>query len=239
MTLSGRIVRMAAPALVVGMLMTGCATQPGTDASPVPGTQSDPVADGGADDGLVDGGADDGVVDDGLVDDGLFVAAEALGPGWSHRPERLGVPRWPWVQDDCPAYRDVDYPAHHHRLGAEQRRYYHPSSTGLALGVVEVYEPTWAQHAMADARKVVQTCPTYRFGTASISFELLDPGPDRPDRLLVRGRIEYPQSTTTVSYFLSVRRGETVATLSLPDPGSPTAAQQTLHQMAEALTRTG
>lgn len=233
MTLSGRIGRMAAPALVVGLLLTGCATQPDTDVSPVPATQSDP-----ADDGLVD----DGPVDGGLVDDGLFVAAEALGPGWSHRPERLGVPRWPWVQDDCPAYRDVDYPAHQHRLGAEQRRYHHPSSTGLALSVVEVYEPTWAQRAMVDARNVVQTCPTYRFGAASISFELLDPGPDRadrPDRLLVRGRIEYPQSTTTVSYFLSVRRGETVATLSLPDPGSPTAAQQTLHQMAEALTRTG
>ncbi|MFV2021816.1 hypothetical protein [Micromonospora sp. LOL_023] len=236
MTLSDRIVRVAAPAMVVGLLLTGCATQPGTDVSPVTVTQSAPVDDAPVDDGPVD----DGPVDDGPVDDGLFVAAEALGPGWSYRPERLGVPRWPWVQDDCPAYRDVDYPAHHHRLGAEQRRYHHPSSADLALGVVEVYEPTWAQRAMVDVRKVVQTCPTYRFGTASISFELLDPGPERadhPDRLLVRGRIEYPQSTT-VSYFLSVRRGETVATLSLPDPGSSTAAQQTLHQMAEALSRT-
>jgi len=212
LTLSDRIVRMAAPALVVGLLVTGCATRPDTDVSPSPAGQSD------------------------LVDAGLFVAAEALGPGWSHRPERLGVPRWPWVQDDCPAYRDADYPAHHHRISAEQRRYRHQTSTGLALGVVEVYEPTWAQRAMSDARRVVQTCPTYRFGPASIAFELLDPGPDDPDRLLVRGRIEYQQSTPTVSYFLSVRRGETVATLSLPDPGSPTAAEQTLHQMAEALT---
>lgn len=175
----------------------------------------------------------------GVVDPDWFVAAEALGPGWSHRPERLGVPSWPWAQDDCPSYRDTDYPAQRHRRGAEQRRYRHGTSTGLALAVIEVYEPTWSQHAMADARRVLQACRGYRSGPGSISFELLDPGTGGPDSLLVRGQIDYPQSTPSVSYFLSVRRGETVATLSLPDPGSPAAARQTLSEMATALRTAG
>ena len=29
-----------------------------------------------------------------------------------------GTPRWPWAQDDCPAYRDADYPAQGHRRAA-------------------------------------------------------------------------------------------------------------------------
>lgn len=210
--------RLVGAVLVATLLVTGCATP---DSGAAPGAGSAPAA-----------GAAGGTT--AAVRDTWFVAPTALGPGWSYQPRQLGVPRWPWAQDDCPTYRDADYPAQVHRVAAAQRRYHHSTATGLALAVVEVFQPDWAAQAIADAEQVVRTCPTYRFGPGTITFELLDP--ERPAALLVRGRIDHPQSAPTVSYFLAVRHDDTVATLSLPDPGSVPAVIRTLDQMVTALT---
>lgn len=202
-------VRRFVPSLLVAVLLAalpaGCATgEP--DRQPAVSGAAPPAAEPGE--------SDSGV---GRRADAALLPADELGPGWRMIDGTPGRPRWPWAQDDCPGYRDGEYPAQQHRTAAVQRGYTHGSSA--ALQVIEVYQPGWAERAMADARRVIEVCPTYGFLGGQVEFTLLDDAPVGDDALVVRGRIEHPGGPATVSYFISVRRGDLVSTLNLPDPG--------------------
>ncbi|MDG4780111.1 hypothetical protein O7614_10715 [Micromonospora sp. WMMD961] len=53
-----------------------------------------------------------------------------------------------------------------------------------------------------------------------MSFDVVDPRYLGGVGILVRGRIERAGITSTTRYFVILKRGETVSTVSLPDPGS-------------------
>nr|MDT0660667.1 hypothetical protein [Micromonospora sp. DSM 115978] len=164
----------------------------------------------------------------GPLDRALLPAGD-LGPGWRKIREPAGQPAWPWTQEDCPGYRAADYPAQGHRKAAVQRGYL---GEGVqALHVVEAYQPGWAIRAMADARQAVSTCPHYPFLGGEVSFTVRDVDPVGDEILVVQGRIERATSPATVSYFIAVRRGDTVSTLNLPDPGD----EREVHALAGRL----
>ena len=146
----------------------------------------------------------------------LLPAAD-LGTGWRQAQDPPGTPRWPWAQDDCPAYRDADYPAQGHRRAAAQRAFAGPGAP--ALQVVESYRQGWGDRAMDDARRVVRACPSYPFLGGTVSFTVRPSPGAAADCLVVRGEIVRAGSPLTVSYFVAIRRGDTVSTLNLPDPG--------------------
>ncbi|WP_203860173.1 hypothetical protein [Plantactinospora mayteni] len=141
-----------------------------------------------------------------------------LGAGWQQSPHPPGPPPWPWLQADCPAYRDGDYPAQGHRIGAVQRRYRHEPSELVATQVVEAYEPGWAVRALDDVRRVVKTCFRYDAYGATISFTPLDTDLPPADGLVVQGRIESPGAPARLTLLVAVRRGDRISTLNVPGP---------------------
>lgn len=54
--------------------------------------------------------------------------------------------------------------------------------------------------------------------------------------MLIRGRIAHADTPNTVTYFVMVKRGETVSTVRLPDPGSQVVVDEIA---ARAVARLG
>ncbi|MFI6785148.1 hypothetical protein [Micromonospora sp. NPDC050276] len=103
-------------------------------------------------------------------------------------------------------------------------RYYRPSDgSSRAYHVVETYEPGWAERNVDDVRSVLRRCASYLVLGSQVSFDIVDPQYLDGAGLLIRGRIEHADIPNTVTYFVMLRRGETVSTVSLPDPGGQAA----------------
>jgi hypothetical protein len=168
------------------------------------------------------------------VEPALLGAGE-LGPDWTAGVVNPDEPRWPWVQEDCPTYRDADFPAQRHRQDAVARQYLRASSRAAALQVVEAYESGWASRALDDVRRVLRTCGTYSAYGGQISFNLLDSDFAGDAALLIRGRISSPDVPATASYFVVVRRGDIVSTLNLPDSGGEDQARVVATRLASQL----
>ncbi|MGW5561782.1 hypothetical protein ACWER9_31790 [Micromonospora sp. NPDC003944] len=169
-------------------------------------------------------------------DPSMLLGAGELGSDWREEAPRTGLPPWPWEQSSCPSYQSSDYPAQSHRRAAVQR-YYRPSDgSTLAHHVVETYEPGWAERTVDDVRRVLLTCASYPVHGSQVSFDVVDPQYAGGAGLLVRGRIEHADVPSTVTYFVVLRRGETVSTLSLPDRGSRAAVDSIA---AKAVARLG
>ncbi|MEW2429233.1 hypothetical protein AB0877_14590 [Micromonospora sp. NPDC047644] len=150
----------------------------------------------------------------------LLLGAGDLGADWHADDARVGLASWPWEQDSCPNYRSSDYLAKSHRRAAVQR-YYRPSGgSSPAHHVVETYEPGWAERNVDDVRRVLLRCASYPVLGSQVSFDVVDPQYLEGAGMLIRGRIAHTDTPDTVTYFVVVRRGETVSTVRLPDPGS-------------------
>ncbi|MEQ4303629.1 hypothetical protein ABNF97_19990 [Plantactinospora sp. B6F1] len=159
-----------------------------------------------------------------------------LGTGWRQSPHPPEPPPWPWLQADCPAYREGDYPAQRHRTDAVQRRYRHEPSELVATQVVEAYEPGWAVRALDDVRRVVRTCSRYDAYGASISFTLLDtPGLPAADAVVVQGRIESPGAPARSTLLVAVRHDDRLSTLNVPGPVDRSAAYAVAKRLADLL----
>jgi len=154
---------------------------------------------------------------------GMLLGPGDLGTGWREDAARSGVPPWPWEQDDCPDYQSVDYTAKSHRRAALERYFRPPDGSSSAHHVVETYEPGWAERSVDDVRQVLLRCASYLVHGARLSFDIVDPKYLRGVGILVRGRIERAGISSSERYFVVLRRGETVSTVSLPDPGSQAA----------------
>ncbi|WP_422773736.1 hypothetical protein ACN28C_13060 [Plantactinospora sp. WMMC1484] len=150
--------------------------------------------------------------------DAALLAPTGLGEGWRQSPHPPEPPPWPWLQEDCPAYREADYPAQRHRTGAVQRRYRYEGSALVATHVVEAYEAGWAARALDDVRRVLDTCRRYDAYGGSISFTLLDTALPPQDGLIVQGRIESPGTSARSTLLVAVRHGERLSTLQIPGP---------------------
>lgn len=171
------------------------------------------------------------------VEPALLTAGE-LGQDWTAAATDPNEPAWPWAQEDCPAYRDEDFPAQQHRSTAVARQYLHAPSRAAALQVVEAYEQEdWAGRALEDVRRVLAECGTYSAYGGKVSFSLLDANFVGDAALLVQGRIEVPDAPPTVSYFVVVRRGAVVSTLNLPDPGGEKRVRAVATHLAAHLDR--
>ncbi|MGW4464450.1 hypothetical protein [Micromonospora sp. NPDC004704] len=166
-----------------------------------------------------------------------LLGAEALGGDWTTGTTSADGTRWPWAQEDCPAYRDADFPAQRHRRDSVARQYLRASPRAAALQVVEAYEPDWATRAVEDVRRVLETCASYPAYGGQVSFSLLDSDFAGDAALLVRGRIVTADAPATVSYFVVVRRGSLVSTLNLPDPGGESGVRAVAARLAEQLDR--
>ncbi|GIG92749.1 hypothetical protein [Plantactinospora endophytica] len=160
-----------------------------------------------------------------------LLQADGLGAGWQQSPHPPEPPPWPWLQADCPAYREADYPAQRHRTGAVQRRYLHAASEQVATQVVEAYEPGWAAKALDDVRRVVDTCPRYDAYGSTISFTLLDTELPPEAGLAVQGRIESPGAPARSTLLVAVRHDDRISTLNVPGP----VDRGTAHQVAKKL----
>ncbi|MBF9130852.1 hypothetical protein I0C86_18080 [Plantactinospora sp. S1510] len=158
-----------------------------------------------------------------------------LGSGWREGPTPPEKPPWPWLQADCPGYRNEDYPAQGHRRDAVQRRFQQGQTNLIATHVVEAYEPGWAARAVTDVRRVVETCPEYPILGGALSFAVV--GADFPaeDTLLVRGRIESSGAPDRVMLFVTVRRGDLLSTLSFPEPADERAAYAAAAKLGDLL----
>lgn len=165
----------------------------------------------------------------------MLLGAGDLGSDWRADAARTGSPPWPWEQDTCPHYRSGDYPAKSHRRAAVQR-YYRLADGSAAHHVVETYEPGWAERNLDDVRRVLLRCASYRVLGSQVSFDVVDPRYFEGLGMLVRGRIAHADIPDTVTYFVMLRRGETVSTVSLPDPGSQVAVDSIA---ARAVARLG
>ncbi|MBQ0988477.1 hypothetical protein KBX08_00030 [Micromonospora sp. H61] len=165
-----------------------------------------------------------------------LLGAGDLGADWRADDARTGLPPWPWEQDSCPSYRSSDYPAKSHRRAAVER-YYRPSDgSSPAHHVVETYEPGWAERNVDDVRRVLLRCASYPVLGSQVSFDVVDPQYLDGAGMLVRGRIARADTSNTVTYFVMVKRGETVSTVRLPDPGSQAAVDEIA---ARAVARLG
>ncbi|MDW5327403.1 hypothetical protein [Plantactinospora sp. KLBMP9567] len=158
-----------------------------------------------------------------------------LGTGWRQSPHPPEQPPWPWLQADCPAYREGDYPAQRHRTGAVQRRYRHEPSELVATQVVEAYEPGWAVRALDDVRRVVTTCSRYDAYGASISFTPLDISLPPADGLVVQGRIDSPGAPARSTLLVVVRRDNRLSTLNVPGPLDRATAYAVVKKLADLL----
>lgn len=149
-----------------------------------------------------------------------LLGAGDLGADWHEDEARTGLASWPWEQDSCPNYKSSDYPAKSHRRAAVQR-YYRPSDgSPSAHHVVETYEPGWAERNVDDVRRVLLRCASYPVLGSQVSFDVVDPHYLEGTGMLVRGRIAHADTPNTITYFVMLKRGETVSTIRLPDPGS-------------------
>ncbi|MEU8256662.1 hypothetical protein AB0C06_20635 [Micromonospora inaquosa] len=167
---------------------------------------------------------------------GRLLGAGDLGSDWHEDDTRTGPPPWPWEQDNCPNYQSGDYPAKSHRREAVQR-YYRPSDgSSPAHHVVETYEPGWAERNVDDVRRVLLRCASYLVLGSRISFDVVDPHYLEGAGILIRGRITRADALNSVTYFVMLRRGETVSTVSVPDPGSRAAVDSIA---ARAVARLG
>ncbi|MBG6064728.1 hypothetical protein [Micromonospora ureilytica] len=156
-------------------------------------------------------------------DPSVLLVAGDLGSDWREDDARTGMPAWPWEQGNCPNYRSGDYPAKSHRRAAVER-YYRPfDGSSPAHHVVETYEPGWAERNVDDVRRVLLRCASYLVLGSQVSFDVVDPHYLNGAGMLIRGRIEHADIPNTVTYFVMLRRGETVSTVSLPDSGSQAA----------------
>jgi hypothetical protein len=158
-----------------------------------------------------------------------------LGAGWLESAVPPGAPPWPWLQADCPTYRNQDYPAQAHRRDAVQRRYQYEASALTASHIVEAYEPGWALRALEDTRRVLRSCAEYAAWGGRVSFTIVESGFLADDALLVRGRIERPGYGPTVAYFVTVRRGEVISTLNLPDSGDEIGVRAVATKLVDRL----
>ncbi|MFG1653356.1 hypothetical protein ACGFIE_25840 [Micromonospora sp. NPDC049275] len=149
---------------------------------------------------------------------------------------RTGLPPWPWEQDDCPNYQSGDYPAKSHRRNAVERYYRLPDGSSSAYHVVETYEPGWAGRNIDDVRRVLLRCARYPVLGSQVSFDVVDPHYLKGAGMLIRGRIAHRDVPDTVTYFVMLKRGETVSTVRLPDPGSKAAVDSIA---ARAVARLG
>ncbi|WP_433309287.1 hypothetical protein ACQP0U_20225 [Micromonospora sp. CA-269861] len=166
----------------------------------------------------------------------LLLGAGELGSGWHEDEARTGLPAWPWEQNSCPSYQSGDYTAKSHRRVAAQR-YYRPSDgSSPAHHVVETYEPGWAERNVEDVRRVLLRCASYQVLGSQVSFDVVEPHYLEGVGVLIRGRIAHADIPNTVTYFVVLRRGETVSTLSLPDSGSRAAVDAIA---AKAVARLG
>ncbi|MEU1587053.1 hypothetical protein [Micromonospora sp. NPDC005710] len=153
---------------------------------------------------------------------GLLLGAGDLGADWQVDDARAGVPPWPWEQNSCPDYRRGDYPATAHRRHAVERYYRLPDGSSPAHHVVETFEPGWAERNIDDVRRVLLRCASYPVLGSQVSFDVVDPYYLEGAGMLIRGRIARAGVPNTVTYVVIVKRGETVSTVRLPDPGSRT-----------------
>lgn len=165
-----------------------------------------------------------------------LLGAGDLGSGWRADDSRTGLPPWPWEQEDCPDYLSSDYTAKSHRRSAVERYYRLADGSSPAHHVVETYEPGWAERSVDDVRQVVRRCASYVVQGAQVSFEVVDPHYLEGVGLLVRGRIAHAGLPPAARYFVLVRRGETVSTVSLPDLGGQAAVDSIAKK---AVTRLG
>ncbi|MET7950861.1 hypothetical protein [Micromonospora sp. NPDC005324] len=157
-----------------------------------------------------------------------LLGAGDLGADWHEDDARTGLASWPWEQDSCPHYKSSDYPAKSHRRAAVERYYRLSDGSSPAHHVVETYEPGWAERNVEDVRRVLLRCASYPVLGSQVSFDVVDPHYLEGAGMLVRGRIARADTPNTVTYFVMLRRGETVSTVRLPDPGS----QVVVHQIA-------
>ncbi|MDG4789223.1 hypothetical protein O7626_25380 [Micromonospora sp. WMMD1102] len=167
--------------------------------------------------------------------DVALLRPDGLGAGWrqsAHPPE---PPPWPWLQADCPAYRDEDYPAQRHRVGAVQRRFRHEPSELVATQVVEDYQPGWAVRALDDVRRVVRTCARYDAYGATVSFTVLETELPPGGGLVVQGRIESPGTPTRSTLLVAVRQHDRLSTLNIPGPVDPDTAIIVVRKLADLL----
>ncbi len=167
---------------------------------------------------------------------GRLLVAGDLGADWHEDAARTGLAPWPWEQDSCPNYKSGDYPAKSHRRAAVER-YYRPSDgSSPAHHVVETYEPGWAERNVDDVRRVLLRCASYLVLGSRVSFDVVDPHYLGGTGMLIRGRIAHADTPNRVTYFVMLKRGETVSTVSLPDPGSQAVVDEIA---ARAVARLG
>ncbi|MFC6021796.1 hypothetical protein ACFP2T_37240 [Plantactinospora solaniradicis] len=167
--------------------------------------------------------------------DAALLPSTWLGAGWREGPTPPEEPPWPWLQADCPTYRNEDYPAQGYRRDAVQRRFHHAQSSLTATHVVEAYEPGWAARAITDVRRVVGTCAEYPVLGGALSFAVVEADFPAEDTLLVRGRIESPGAPDRVTLFVTVRRGDLLSTLNFPDPTDEQAAYAAATKLGDLL----
>ncbi|MGK5740240.1 hypothetical protein [Micromonospora sp. URMC 103] len=160
-----------------------------------------------------------------------LLRSHELGSGWRESVAAPAPPSWPWVQEDCPSYRDGDYLAQSHRRDAVQRFFHRDDTAVTAHQVVERYEPGWADRALDDVREVLRRCANYPVLGSQLSFRIVEAADLGAAGLVVRGQIDHAALPAQVSYFISVRRGDVVSTLNLPDPGD----EATIRSLAATL----
>ncbi len=165
-----------------------------------------------------------------------LLGAGDLGADWHEDDARTGLASWPWEQDSCPNYKGSDYPAKSHRRAAVERYYRLSDGSSPAHHVVETYEPGWAERNVEDVRRVLLRCASYKVLGSQVSFDVVDPHYLEGTGMLIRGRIAHADTPNTVTYFVMVRRGETVSTVRLTDPGSQVVVDQIA---ARAVARLG
>ena len=166
----------------------------------------------------------------------LLLGAGDLGADWHVEDARTGLPPWPWEQDSCPNYQSSDYSAKSHRRTAVERYYRLSDGSSSAHHVVETYEPGWAERDVDDVRRVLLRCASYPVLGSQVSFDVVDPRYLKGAGMLIRGRVAHVDTPDTVTYVVMVKRGETVSTVRLPDPGSQAVVDSIA---ARAVTRLG
>lgn len=153
----------------------------------------------------------------------------AARPGVTTTELEGGAREWPWltVVSGCPDYRAADYPTIPNRHDGRGLAY----STGewYAWEIVESYPDATAN--LADIRRAIETCPTFRYPEgAQIEQTLVAEGIAGDDSLLVR-----IQRDANTDYMVVVRVGALVATLMYSD--GPEAEARAMAAAMEARLR--
>jgi hypothetical protein len=170
------------------------------------------------------------------VPEALMLLPAEVGPGVLAEPaDDLGAdgPNWRWgeVMGECPGYRAADYPAQGARTAARILTY-RRDAAAVAFELVERFPAGRSAAAFDEVLSLLSRCPGFETAERRVEFTVAGRDVAGDESVLVRGVSTFPAGSPHVTYYVTMRVGEFVATVEVI--GGTEAGARRLGELAAA-----